>query len=197
MSDAKSLEDYALAGADIQQITQLSRQVSKVKTERDIFKSQVKELEEALRYQLQRLEAMQNISKKLYSRPLIGRDIFYGGSLDHINVKYDITYTSSLFDILKSYSVIIRKLDNISHLTISSSTLYSVDDAIKRLKEIFGSLNEWTNFMNLIPNFGKNKIINKSSISSNFVASLELAKNGFLEVKQDEAFGNIFIKSKN
>ena len=48
MSDAKSLEDYALAGADIQQITQLSRQVSKVKTERDIFKSQVKELEEAL-----------------------------------------------------------------------------------------------------------------------------------------------------
>ncbi len=35
------------------------------------------ELEEALRYQLQRLEAMQKISKKLYSRPLIGRDVFY------------------------------------------------------------------------------------------------------------------------
>ena len=154
------------------------------------------ELEEALRYQLQRLEAMQNISKKLYSRPLIGRDIFYGGSLDHINVKYDITYTSSLFDILKSYSVIIRKLDNISHLTISSSTLYSVDDAIKRLKEIFGSLNEWTNFMNLIPKFGINYVINKSSITSNFVASLELAKNGYIEVKQDQEFGNIFLRVK-
>ena len=48
MTDAKSLEDYALAGADIQQITKLSREVSKVKTERDIFKGQVKELEEAL-----------------------------------------------------------------------------------------------------------------------------------------------------
>ena len=48
MTDAKSLEDYALDGADIQQITKLSREVSKVKTERDIFKGQVKELEEAL-----------------------------------------------------------------------------------------------------------------------------------------------------
>ena len=37
------------------------------------------------------------------------------------------------------------------------------------------------------------KIINKSILSSNFVASLELAKNGFIDVKQEESFGNIFI----
>ena len=61
---------------------------------------------------------------------------------------------------------------------------------------IFGSLKEWTNFMTLIPNFGVNYVINKSSITSNFVASLELAKNGYLEVKQNETFGNIFVKSK-
>ena len=38
------------------------------------------ELEEALKYQLQRLQAFQAVSKKLYSRSIIGRDIFYGGS---------------------------------------------------------------------------------------------------------------------
>ena len=42
----------------------------------------------------------------------------------------------------------------------------------------------------------KKKIINKSILSSNFVASLELAKNGFIEVKQNESFGNIFVKLK-
>ena len=42
-----------------------------------------------------------------------------------------------------------------------------------------------------------NKIINKSSLSSNFVASLELAKNGLIEVNQKEVFGNIYIRSKN
>ena len=152
------------------------------------------ELEEALRYQLQRLEAMQNISKKLYARPLIGRDIFYGGSIEGINIKYNITYTSSIYDLLNSYSIILKKNEQINHLTINPSELYSVDQAIQRLKGIFDSITEWTNFMNLIPEFGQNQTVNKSSITSNFVASLELAKNGFIDVKQNETFGNIFLK---
>ena len=154
------------------------------------------ELEEALRYQLQRLEAMQNASRELYAYPLINRDIFYGGSTEGINIKYKITYTATLYDLLKSYSSILFKKENISQLTINSSELYSVVQAIKRLTEISGSLNEWTNFMNLIPKLGLKRIVNKSSISSNFVASLELAKNGFIEVKQKEPFAIIFLKSK-
>ena len=154
------------------------------------------ELEEALKYQIQRLEAFQNISKKLYSRPIIGRDIFYGGSHDNINIKYNITYTSSLYDVLKSYALILQKNEKVSNLKIAYSELYSVDEAIQRLKNIFGSFSEWTNLLNLIPNFGSNKIVNKSIISSNFVASLELTKNGFIEVKQDQNFGNIFVRAK-
>ena len=50
--------------------------------------------------------------------------------------------------------------------------------------------------MNLIPKFGLKRIINKSSISSSFVASLELVKNGYIEIKQKQTFGNIFVRSK-
>ena len=50
--------------------------------------------------------------------------------------------------------------------------------------------------MNLIPEFKKNKIVNKSAISSNFVASLELAKNGFIEVRQKETFSNIYVRAR-
>ena len=154
------------------------------------------ELEEALKYQLQRLEAFQSVSKKLYSKPLIGRDVFYGGSAEGVKVKYTINYSSNLFDLLRAYSSIIQKGDNISHLTIAFSELYSVDNAIQRLKNIFGNVTEWTNLLKLIPKFNEKKIINKSILSSNFVASLELAKNGFIEVKQNESFGNIFVKLK-
>ena len=154
------------------------------------------ELEEAIRYQLQRLEAIQTVSKNLYSRPLINRDIFYGGSKESINIKYNITYTASLYDILKSYSYILKKEDNISSLTIASSDLYSVDQAIERIKDMLGVITEWTSFMNLIPKFIINDIINKSFVSASFVASLELAKNGFIEVKQKDTFGQIFIRSK-
>mgnify|MGYP003139253078 CR=1 FL=1 len=48
MTAAKSLEDYALDGTTIQEITQLSRKLAKTKTERDVFKAQVKELEDTL-----------------------------------------------------------------------------------------------------------------------------------------------------
>ena len=50
------------------------------------------ELEEALKYQLQRLEAFQSVSKKLYNKSLIGRDVFYGGSSEGLHVKYNINY---------------------------------------------------------------------------------------------------------
>ena len=155
------------------------------------------ELEQALKYQLLRLEAMQNISKLLYSRPLIDRDIFYGGSLEGIKIEYEVTYDASLYDLLKNYSAVLLRSRNIQKLTINSSDLFSVDHAIKRLTEIFGTINEWTNFLNLLPEFGKNNLINKSAITSSFVASLELTKNGIVEVKQNEPFGNIFIRSKN
>ncbi len=154
------------------------------------------DLEEALRYQLQRLEAFQSVSKNLYLLPLIGRDIFYGSSSEGVNVKFEITYTSKLYDLLKTYSTVLLKNEKIHHLTIEFSELHSVDSAIQRLKNIFGTVLEWTNFAKLIPQFGSNHIINKSLITSNFVASLELAKNGFIEVKQKETFGNIFIRSK-
>ena len=155
------------------------------------------ELEKALRYQLQRLESFQKISKLLYSRPLVNRDIFYGGSFEGLRIKYNINYTSNLFDLLKSYSQILKSKDQIKHLTIEYSELYSVDEAIKRLKQIFGNISEWTNFFSLIPSLLKsNKVISKSIVSSNFVASLELSKNGLIDVKQEKTFGNIYIRNK-
>ena len=156
------------------------------------------DLEKALRFQLQRLESFQKISKTLYSRSLINRDIFYGGSSDGLKVKYNIVYSSNLFDFLKSYSHILKSKDQIKHLTIEYSELFSVDYAVKRMKEMFGAISEWTNFLNILPNVIKsNRTINKSVVSSNFVASLELSKNGYLELKQDETFGNIYIRSRN
>ena len=74
-----------------------------------------------------------------------------------MKVKYTINYSSNLFDLLRAYSSIIQKGDNISHLTIAYSELYSVDNAIQRLKNIFGNVTEWTNLLKLIPKFNEKK----------------------------------------
>ena len=76
------------------------------------------------------------------------------------------------------------------------SELYSVDNAIERLKNIFGNFNDWIEIRKLLPEISNNVLINKSAISSTLVASLELVKNGFIEVKQNKMFGPIFLKMK-
>ena len=111
-----------------------------------------------------------------------------------------VGYTSSLFDLLKSYSSQINKLQNDS-LKIKMSELFSVDDAIKRIKTSFGSFPDWIDINKFIPNkllptIKKNILINNSALSSTFVACLDLCKNGFIKMKQIGNFNQIFIKLK-
>ncbi len=154
------------------------------------------ELEEAVKFQLQRLEAIRNVSKKLFNQPQIGLNTFYRGFNDGTKFKYKIIYTSKLFDLLKAYSIHLNTNDS-THLKIEVSQLYTVEAAIERLKNIFGNTNDWMQITDLIPNLSKSLLINKSAISSTFVASLELVKNGIILVKQNEMFGPILLKINN
>ena len=153
------------------------------------------ELEEAVKFQLKRLEAMQNASKKLFMLPQQGKDFFYRGNNDEIKYKVEVTYTSTLFDLLKAYGSQINR-DKVTTLKIESSDLYSVDDAIDRLKRKLTNNHEWVEFKRILPEPSQNYLINKSAISSTFVASLELTKNGIIDVKQNDVYGPIFLKSK-
>ena len=162
-------------------------------TEEDEFK--VDEVAEKLKLQLKKLELIRLLSDQMLKKKRLGRDIFMRGIKGKIKSIYSEKYSVNLYDLLKSYSQILKSSEQVKQLTIEYSELYSVDQAVKRLKGIFGNITEWTNFLNVIPNLIKaNKTINKSIISSNFVASLELSKNGFIDLKQDESFGNIYIK---
>jgi len=154
-----------------------------------------KDLEEALKFQLARLESMKKATLEIFELPQVGKDVFYRGFSDGTKYKYIIHYTSTLYDLLKAYAIQSNK-SNINSLKIKPTELYSVDGAIHRLKNIFGNFPDWIELTKLLPSKGKNHLINKSAVSSTFLASLELAKNGFLLVKQDYNFGPIFFKLK-
>ena len=155
-----------------------------------------KDLEEALKFQLARLESMRKATLELFKLPQVGRDIFYRGFSDGTKYKYKIHYTSTLYDLLKAYTMQSNR-SSIGSLKIQTTELYSVDEAINRIKNIFGNFPDWIELSKLFPLMGKNQLINKSAISSTFLASLELAKNGFLLVKQDYNYGPIMLKMKN
>ena len=100
---------------------------------------------------------------------------------------------STKFNIPQLYMMQLNKVES-SHLKIEVSNLYTVESAIERLKNIFGNTTDWIEISNLLPSLSKNVLINKSAISSTFVASLELVKNGIIHVRQNKLFGPILLK---
>tara|TARA_B110000014_G_C19998034_1_gene517144 strand:+ start:209 stop:946 length:738 start_codon:yes stop_codon:yes gene_type:complete len=153
------------------------------------------DLAEAVKFQLLRLEAMRNISKELFNLPQIGYNIFYRGLNHGAKFKYRIKYTSTLYDLLYAYSSQLNRVNN-GHLKIEISNLHTVESAIDRLKNIFGNTTDWLEISNLLPSLSKNVLMNKSALSSTFVASLELVKNGIILVRQNKLFGPILLKIK-
>jgi len=151
------------------------------------------EMAAALQFQLQRLEAMRNAAEKLMARPRLGRDVFPRGAPEGLRVVTLGVLDVSLFELLAAYATIQRR-GKAAPLTIGSTALYSVDQAIHRLTRMLGELPEWTTLDSLLPHDIHDPLLRRSALASTFVASLELAKTGELEVRQDGAFGDIYLR---
>jgi segregation and condensation protein A len=107
---------------------------------------------------------------------------------------YSSEYSLTLYEILKTYSSIIMTKD-FHKMNIPKLPFFTAEAGLKRIKEFFGKLSKWKNINELIPlNFKKNKKLKKTGKAGIFAGSLELVKNGNIQIKQNKLFGEIFIK---
>lgn len=149
----------------------------------------------SLRFQLQRLEAMQNAGKQLMERPRLGQDFFPRGAPDIIVVVQEAKYEVTLFDLLRAYSRHHVRVKATS-LHIQAFDLYSVEEAIQRLNRFLGNLPDWRSLTSFLPADIRDNLVLRSAVASTFAASLELAKSGKVEIRQDSAFGPLLIRSR-
>jgi segregation and condensation protein A len=158
------------------------------------------EMAEALQFQLRRLEAMQNVAEKLMGLPQLGQDVFARGAPEGLPVKTKARWDVSLFHLLKSYGDIRRRAEN-STYDLPIFNLMSTEDAINRLTRMLGQLprsgmqSVWTTLESFIPENVKDKLFGRSALASTLTASLELAKQGKLEIKQDGLFRPIYMRA--
>jgi segregation and condensation protein A len=153
------------------------------------------QLAAALAFQLQRLEAMQTAAARLLARPRLGRDVFARGAPENIPILEKRIIELSLYDLLKAYGEHRRRQEKVGPLHIAPTELYSVEEALQRMQEILGRLPDWTQLSRFLPpDWRSNPIKARSALASTFLASLELAKDGKLELRQDSVFGPIFLR---
>lgn len=152
------------------------------------------ELAAALAFQLRRLEAMRQAGVTLLAGRVLGRDVFPRGAPEGLNVISKPVWEVGLYDLLKAYADHKRR-GSITTLRVEAPDLYSVDDAIRRLRVMLGRVPRWSTLMSFLP-AGLSGLVRRSAVSAHFVATLELCRQGRLEVRQDEAFAPIWLRPR-
>ncbi|MCH2395958.1 MULTISPECIES: segregation and condensation protein A [Oceanibaculum] len=154
------------------------------------------EMAEALAFQLRRLEAMQEAGVRLMARPQLGQDVFARGAEEQFPTVILTRYEASLYDLLKAYADFRRRTEHKS-LRIAPTQLYSVEDALERLRVLVGRVPDWAMLQSFLPPDLRDSLIARSAIAATFVASLELVKQGTVELRQGETFGPIYLRAKS
>jgi segregation and condensation protein A len=153
------------------------------------------ELAAALQFRLKRLEAMRDAAARLVNRNRIGRDVFIRGMPEVVVVDRQNEWSATLYDLLTAYASQ-RQRKAISHVSITLRTVWSLKHAREILVRLVGEMRDWTALdqylMAFIPGPGERA----SALASSFAASLELVREGHLEIRQDGAFQSIYLRSK-
>ena len=157
---------------------------------------EVIDMTDALRYQLVRLESMQQAAKRLISLPRLGQQRFARGESEHFESVTEPVWTASLYDLLAAYGSIQSGVENRT-LTIAATRLFSVQEATQRLRNLIGRMPEWTVLESFLPPNLKTDLDRRSATASHFVASLELAREGMVRLRQDSQFSPLFLRSKD
>ena len=138
---------------------------------------------------------MQEASERLFARPLLGRDTFLRGAPEGVEVITEAVFEPSLYELLKAYGQIqSRGTDTTLH--IAAQELYSVEQAVERLRRLLGAIPDWQSLVNFLPEGLKGGIVKRSALASTFVATLELVRQGQAEVRQEGAFRPIYVRPR-
>ena len=154
------------------------------------------ELAAHLAFQLERLEAMRRAAAQLMARDQLGRDFFARGMSETVTVRRRTEWTASLSDLLRAYARV-RTRDEYRPLQVDRSAIYSMDQALDRLKQMLGVAVEWGQLLSYLPDGWQiEPARRRSAVASTFAASLELAKRGVVEIRQAETFAPIFVRAR-
>jgi segregation and condensation protein A len=152
---------------------------------------------EALKFQLLRLEAMQKAAKQIQECPQLGIEVFLRGAPQPMEIEDKPVYFLPIQDLLTALAAPQRRRKPDSY-SVEPTRLYSMEESVERMRHLLGVMPSWTvlrSFMPLTAGEGP-ALEQRSAIASTFAATLELVKNGELEVRQDGTFAPIYVRRR-
>jgi segregation and condensation protein A len=152
------------------------------------------ELAATLAFRLRRLEAIRDAASRLVNRDRLGRDFFARGAPEIIAEERHSAYDANLYDLLSAYASL-RQRQSITNVTIARRRVWSLAEARLMLSRLIGALDEWTALDRFLVRYMADPEERPTAIASSFAATLELAREGRVEIRQEGAFSPIYMRT--
>jgi len=160
----------------------------------DEFKAS--EVAEKLKLQLKKLELIRLLSDQLLKKQKLGTEIHMRGMKGRIRSNNNSEYSVTLYELLKSYSNHVMKKNFLS-INIPKLPVCTTDKGIEIIKNNLKLLVDWKDISELLPKeFKESSVLKKTGLAGIFSASLELAKEGLINIMQKKSFDKLLIKER-
>lgn len=154
------------------------------------------ELAAHLAFQLERLQAMREAAARLMARDQIGRDFFVRGIPEGVERVRRVRYTATLLDLMQAYARI-RTKDDFRPYVMDRHDVLTMEQALDRMRGLLGFAGDWTELASYMPEgWETDPRRRRSAAAATFAASLELAKEGRIELRQGDMFAPIQIRRR-
>lgn len=154
------------------------------------------DLANQLAFRLRRLEAMREASTRLMNRNRLGRDVFARGDPEPVIVHREQRYTATMYDLLSAYAAQ-KQRQAVSTVTIAQRQVWSLSEAREILARLIGGLADWTPLDVFLSHYLDDGPDRRGVLASTFAASLEMVREGAIEVQQAGNFEPLYIRRQN
>jgi segregation and condensation protein A len=149
----------------------------------------------ALALRLKRLEAIRDVAERLFGRAQLDRDVFRRGKPEPIAHIKRPQWTATLYDLLSAYAQQ-RQQSALGRVRLAQRTVWSLAEAREALERLIGRSSDWSRLDEYLITFVVEPSLVPTVFASSFASSLELVREGLMELHQTAAFAPLYVRKR-
>ena len=153
------------------------------------------EMANALALRLRRLEAIRATAEKLFERPQLGRNVFGRGDPEPIAEIKHPKWSATLYDLLSAYAME-RQRHVLARVRFVKRSVWSLAEARDALERLIGASADWSCLDEYLIKYVVEPAMRSTVLASSLAATLELVREGKIELHQQSAFSPIFLRKR-
>ena len=155
----------------------------------------VEALAEDLGARLRRLEALRRAAAELQAQPALGEARFPRGAPEPAAVEVTSAWRASLAGLFSAYGAVMQR-GRLTRMTMPARRLMTPEAALQRLAALLTG-KDWHDLASFLPGDLGDALLRRSAVAASLLASLELARQGAIELQQAAPFAPIMVRRRS